>query len=145
MAVNVGQRNVPDNPQNRALQACELARMLAVHTIKICKNTNIFLPEYQTALTDDLIRLSKDIFIHVWMANNIKVDKSPQRWIERDRLQNLAANECNGLLASIALAKRLFHLKSKKVKYWGEKTIETRNKIRRWHEIDVERYGYLLK
>lgn len=50
MAVNVGQRNVPDTPQNRQLDACWKARELAIHTIKICNNKNIFLPEYQSAL-----------------------------------------------------------------------------------------------
>ena len=38
MAVNVGQRNVVDTPGNRALYACDEARHLAIHTIKICNN-----------------------------------------------------------------------------------------------------------
>lgn len=50
MAVNLGQRNVADTPGNRALYACDEARHLAIHTIKICNNQNIFLPEYQSAL-----------------------------------------------------------------------------------------------
>jgi hypothetical protein len=42
MAVNAGQRHVPDTAGNRALDACEYARELAIHTIKICNNKNIF-------------------------------------------------------------------------------------------------------
>lgn len=41
MAVNVGQRNVPDTPANRQLEACQKAMDLAIHTIQICKNKNI--------------------------------------------------------------------------------------------------------
>lgn len=145
MSVVVGQRHVPDTPANRSLDACDLAKDLAIHTIKICRNQNIFLPEYQTALTDDIIRAAKDIYIHAWRANNVKVDNDPEKWMIRKRLQELAANECNGLLAMIQLAKTLFHLKSQKVKYWGELTIKTRNYIQKWKDGDEERYGRLLK
>lgn len=46
MAVNVGQRNVPDTPANRQLEAGEKAMDLALHTIKVCKNKKIFVEEY---------------------------------------------------------------------------------------------------
>lgn len=58
-------------------------------------------------------------------------------------MQELAVNECNRLLALIQLAKTLFHLKTKKVKYWGEMTIKTRNYLQKWKDGDVERYGHL--
>ena len=89
MAVNVGQRNVPDTPQNRQLDACWKARELAIHTIKICNNKNIFLPEYQSALTDDIIRTAKNIFVNVWTANNIMV-KSQRQWDYRSQYQQKA-------------------------------------------------------
>ena len=55
MAVKAGERNVPDTPQNRQLNAVWYARELAAYTIQICKNKKVFLPEYQSALTDDII------------------------------------------------------------------------------------------
>lgn len=131
MAVKVGERNVPDTPQNRQLDAAWEARELALYTIKICNNKNIFLPEYQSALTDDIIRTAKDIYINVWTANNIRVDGHKELWNWRNRLQRQATMECNNLLALIGLARPLFHLKGKKVKYWSEKTLKTRSK----HEI----------
>lgn len=73
VSVNAGQRNVPETPANIQLDACWLARGVALHAIKICTNKNIFLTEYQTALTDDLIRTAKNIYIYVWTANNINV------------------------------------------------------------------------
>lgn len=139
MSVNVGQRNVPDTPANRQLDACWKARGVALHTIKICNNKKIFLPEYQSALTNDLIQTAKNIYKDVWKANNIRVTKQ-KHWDYRCRLQMEAILECNDLLASIGLARALFHLKGKKVNYWSKMVIEVRNQIAKWHESDVKRY-----
>lgn len=142
MSVNVGQRNVPDTPQNRQLDACWKARGVALHTIKICTNKNIFLPEYQAAITDDLIRMAKDIYIKTWTANNIRVTAGRKDlWAYRSKLQIQAVLESNNLLASIGLARAAFHLKGKKVAYWSKLVIESRNMIQKWHESDVKRFS----
>lgn len=121
------------------------ANNLAVYTMRITKNPKNFAPEYQTALTDDIIRTAKDIFIKCWTANNIRVGDDPENWRARKRLQEEAARDCNNLLALIQIAKPLFHLETKRVKYWGEKTIEVRNRIRDWKDGDSKRYNKLLK
>lgn len=143
MAVKAGERNVPDTPQNRQLEAAWEARELALYTIQICNNKNIFLPEYQSSLTDDIIRTAKDIYIHVWTANNIRVTGSERKelFAYRSKLQCRAIWDCNNLLALIGLARPLFHLKGKKVKYWSEKTLKTRNYIKKWKESDQDRYS----
>lgn len=121
------------------------ANNLAVYTVRITKNPKNFAPEYQTALTNDIIRTAKDIFIKCWTANNIRVGDDPENWRARKRLQEEAARDCNNLLALIQIAKPLFHLETKRVKYWGEKTIEVRNRIRDWKDGDSKRYNKLLK
>lgn len=118
------------------------ANDLATYTIRITKNPKVFLPEYQTALTDDIIRAAKNVFINAWTANNIRVVERDD-WAERKRLQEQAAQECNNLLALIQIAKPVYHLKAKRVKYWGQKIIETRNAIRDWKAGDNKRYGKL--
>ena len=140
MSVNVGQRNVPDTPQNRQLEACEKAMELAIHTIKVCTNKNIFVEEYQGALTNDIIRTAKDIYLNAWSGNNVYV-KDGERWEERKRYQLNAITKCNELLALINIARRLFHLKGKKVKYWSGLTLETRMMLRKWHEANLKQYG----
>ncbi len=142
MAVNVGQRNVPDTPQNRQLDACWKARELSVYTIKICNNKNIFLPEYQSALTDDIIRTAKDIFVFTWSANNIRVTDGSD-WSMRNKYQKEAVLQCNNLLALISIARVLFHLKGKRVKYWSGMVLETRNYINKWRESDHKRFNNL--
>lgn len=118
------------------------ANDLATYTIRITKNPKVFLPEYQTALTDDIIRAAKNVFINAWTANNIRVVERDD-WAERKRLQEQAAQECNNLLALIQIAKPVYHLKTKRVKYWGQKIIDTRNAIRDWKAGDNKRYGKL--
>ena len=69
------------------------------------------------------------------------VDGHKELWNWRNKLQRQATMECNNLLALIGLARPLFHLKGKKVKYWSEKTLKTRNYIKKWRESDQERYS----
>ena len=143
MAVKAGERNVPDTPQNRQLNAVWYARELAVYTIQICKNKKVFLPEYQSALTDDIIRTAKDIYINAWTANNIRVTEKNKKelWAWRSKLQRQAILDCNNLLAQIGLAHPLSHLKGKRVEYWSEQTVKVRNYIKKWRESDIERYS----
>ena len=115
------------------------ARDLAKYTLEITKNSNVFLPEYQTALTDDIIRFAKDIYIKAWTANNIRVTNREQA-NERRKLQIEAGRNCNNLLALIDLAKVVYHLKNTRIKYWSEKTITARNLIREWCVNDTKRY-----
>ena len=143
MAVKAGERNVPDTPQNRQLNAVWYARELAVYTIQICKNKKVFLPEYQSALTDDIIRTAKDIYINAWTANNIRVAEKNKKelWAWRSKLQRQAILDCNNLLALIGLAHPLFHLKGKRIEYWSEQTLKVRNYIKKWRESDIDRYS----
>ena len=141
MAVNAGERNVPDTSQNRQLEACEKAMELAIHTIQICKNKKIFTVEYQDALTNDIIRCAKNIYVYAWEANNIYVREDNDRWPQRERLQLLAISKCHELIALINIARRLFHLKGKKVRYWTQLVIDTRAMLGKWHEANARQYG----
>lgn len=113
------------------------ARNLTSYTLQICTNENVFRPQYQNALTNDIIREAKDIFMKCFTANNIMLNAEG---IEgRKKLQLEAIDHCNNLLALMQIAQEVFHLSSKRVKYWGNFTIETRNMIRKWIESDRKR------
>ena len=141
MSVNVGQRNVPDTPSNRQLGACQKALDLALHTIKICSNENIFDVKYRLSLTDSIIDCAKQIYLDVWTGNNIYVQPDNGRWPERERLQIDAIAKCKELIGLINLARRLFHLKGQKVNYWIKMTVETYEMISKWHEANRKQYG----
>lgn len=137
MSVNVGQRNVPDTERNRRFDAGEKAMDLALHTIKICSNKNVFDAEYQEALTDDIIRCAKDVYIYAWRGNKVYVNDNAS-FIERKNYQLVSISKCDELLALINMAKRLFHLKGKKVHHWIKLTVTARKYLKAWYRSTVE-------
>lgn len=143
MSVKAGERNVPDTPQNRQLNAVWYARELALYTIKICDNENVFLPKHRQSLTDDIVRTATAIYLNSWTANNIRVTEKNKKemWPWRNRLQRQAILDCSKLLALIGLTHPLFHLKGKRVEYWSDQVIKVRNYIKKWRESDIERYS----
>lgn len=126
------------------LEVIEKALDLAEYTITITANSKVFLPEYRRSLTDDINRIALDIYVDAWTANNIMV-KNGENYMERRHLQEKAARNCNNLLALMQLAQKVFHLKLKRIKYWGEKTINVRGLLRAWKESDYKRYAEALK
>ena len=121
----------------------ELARDLAVYTIRITSNPKVFLPQFQTALTNEIIRCATNIHKYTWTANNVMVrgQDGREKYAVRRKYQEMAASECNNLISLIDIAKPLFHLDTKRCRYWGNLTIEVRNKIRGWMESDAKRYA----
>ena len=119
------------------------ANELTCYTIKICDNKNIFLPEHQGSVTNNIVNAATMIYVCCWDANQIHVapDTPEEERRDRKRLQDQAIIYCNRLLALIQIAKRMFHLKSKRVKYWGRKTIDVREGIKRWQDSDRKRYN----
>lgn len=134
MSVPVSKRN-----ENQTLKTLLLAMDLAYYTIKICCNENVFSPKYKNAVTDDLIRLAKDIYINCRTANGIKVESREDLEL-RTGYQLRAKADCDTLLAELDIAKRIFHLSSRRVVYWAGKTMECREYIMRWKESDVKRF-----
>lgn len=134
MSVPVSKRN-----ENQTLKTLLLAMDLAYYTIKICCNENVFSPKYKNAVTDDLIRLAKDIYINCRTANGIKVETREDLEL-RTGYQLRAKADCDTLLAELDIAKRVFHLSGKRVLYWGSKIMECREYIMRWKESDVKRF-----
>lgn len=133
--------SVPENQRTQGkLEVSVKSRDLAVYTLQITKNKKIFSEEYQDAITDKIISTALNIHTLVWSANNTLVN-SEQDMIYRLNMQDKAASQCNVLLSLIDIAKPLFHLRSKRVMFWGSKVIETRNLIRSWRNADYKRYA----
>lgn len=124
-------------------QVHEKVRGLAAYTIHITSNPKIFPPEYNQSITNKITATAIEIQTATWTANNIMVrgENAKELYQERRRLQEQAAINCNILLSMIDLAWKVFHLSSKRVKYWSEMTIEARNLIRAWHNSDTKRYA----
>lgn len=135
MSVNAGDR------KEGKLEVLTKGRKLASYTIKICCNDKWFPQQYKDAITDRIVGIATDIFIKCWTANNIKVDNDPAKARRRCELQTIAHDECNEMLALIEIAQEVFHLRAKRMKYWGEQIITLRNLITAWNKSDSERYS----
>lgn len=120
------------------------AERLARYTIQITANEKVFVPEYRRAITDDIVTSAKNIYLSIMEANDVKVrmDTPHQMadWLLRRRHQQEALRNAKRLLRLMDLAHRLFHLSSKRVKYWGEMVCGVKNRIQGWMESDKERY-----
>lgn len=139
MSVPVGKRG-----ENK-LAAAMAAHELAVYTIKICCNANVFKAEYQVALTNDLVDTAKNIAKLTMRANNILV-KTTQLAQLRLHYQYEAATCCNDMLTLIQLAKPVYHLTGKRVRYWANIVLRARELIRAWHDANAQEYkskGYI--
>ena len=116
-----------------------MSRQHAKYVIQITKNPKVFDPAYNHEVTDDLVKEAKDINRCIWGANQIRVRNSKD-YHDRQELQAKAVSLCRDLLSDIGLAKGIFHLSGRRVKYWTEQVTEIRNRTQAWMEYDADRY-----
>ena len=117
------------------------AQFLAYYTSKILGNKNVFNPEIDERLIDRMKTCSEDIYIRAWQANKIRAETNRIDRITRYNLQEEAILLCDELHACIGIAKPVFHLRTRKVKYWSGLITEVRKLLQAWKESDVKRYG----
>ena len=117
----------------------ERANGLAAYTLQITSNPKVFDPAQNQGFIDEIRRLAIDIFSKIWTANNIYV-KTAAEAEERTALQRSARQDCNKLLPMIEIAGKVFHLKARRMKYWGAWAVEVRTKIQAWEDGDRKRY-----
>ena len=114
------------------------ARALTVYTLKILENEKWF-PKSQVAFITKLQDCAIEIQALCWEANEIKVNDNEQRYLRRIDLQDNAAEKCNRMTMLIETAQPLFHLQTKRTRYWINLVVTLRNLIRGWRDKDVIR------
>ena len=138
MSVPVGERD--EGKFTLAVKAEYLAR----YTIEITANENVFLPEYRRAVTDDIISTAKNIYLEIREANDVTVRVGTvfhlEDFRERNRLQRKALRDCKRLLYLIDLAHRVFHLSTKRVKYWSQIVKNVKDRVHGWIDDDMKRF-----
>lgn len=138
MSVPVGERD--EGKFTLAVKAEYLAR----YTIEITANENVFLPEYRRAVTDDIISTAKNIYLGIREANDVTVRVGTvfhlEDFRERNRLQRKALRDCKRLLYLIDLAHRVFHLSTKRVKYWSQIVKNIKDRVHGWIDDDMNRF-----
>lgn len=143
MAKNVGERHVEDTPANRQLNAVEAVLNVALHTIKICSNESIFIPQY-AKVTEMICKTAVEAYTTAYEANNILVKKSEKDYAgnvqKRLELEALTIRYLSRMLAYATIAQRLFHLRRKKKAYWSKLISEARSLVHAWNQADIERF-----
>lgn len=112
------------------------ALRLASYTTDITDNKKVYTPDHEKT-TERIVSLAWSIYHRARIANDIRVENADDL-MERRKLQNQAIAECDQLLTAIQIAKRVFHLRLKRVKYWGEMVEELKNHLRKWRESDAD-------
>lgn len=140
--------SVPVNQRTHGkLEAYTKAYELATYTLKITKNKKVFTEEYQESLTDHIISAALDIYMFTGSANDmtVRTAKDFQNFVDRCELQREAHRRCGDLKKLIILAKPIFHLSAKRVKYWTELTKDTQALIKGWMDADNKRFSPLFE
>lgn len=117
------------------------AQFLAVYTSKILTNENIFDPNVDRALIERIRECAYDIYIKSWQANKIRAETNEINRAMRYKLQEEAILLCDEIHACIGIAKSVYHLRQRRMKYWSGLITETRRLIQAWKESDADRYG----
>jgi hypothetical protein len=118
------------------------AEQLAHYSDQITDNQKNFPPGQGTALVKSLKQWSLEIYMYCYRANYIRVEGRAD-YMERRRFQDMAIQRCEDMLPVLQLAKRRYHLSTKRMLYWGGMVIDVRDKIRAWKESDRKRYANL--
>lgn len=139
MSVPVGQRNVPDTPSNQSCYAVDACVELALHTTMICKNRNIFIPEYPETYTI-AVDLVINIMMEVRRANKIEVGTNHELKVKRLEHQENAIKMLEDLDYWIYYCKRRLKLSRSKTGFWYNKMKYALNLVNRWHSADELRY-----
>ena len=117
------------------------AQFLASYTAEILKNQKIFNPEVDKVLIDRMRNCAYDIYVKSWQANKIRAETNVVNRTMRYSLQEEAILLCDELHACIGIAKKIYHLRDKRMKYWSGLIMEVRKLLQAWKESDVICYG----
>lgn len=117
------------------------AQFLASYTAQILKNEKIFDPNIDKTLIERMRNCAVDIYVKAWQANKIRAETNAINRAMRYQLQEEAILLCDELHACIGIAKTVYHLRQRRMKYWSGLITEVRKLLQAWKESDVTRYG----
>ena len=135
--------SVPEGKRHKGrLELHVKAQYMASYTARILSNDKTFNPEVDEEIIRRIKNCAYDIYAKTWAANKIRAETNPINRKMRYTMQEESILLCDQMLAYIGIAKQIFHLRSKRMKYWSGLILEVRELIQRWKESDVDRYGH---
>ena len=132
-----------DQRTKSRFELADKALDLATYTIDITHNEKIFDPKYQRVI-DEIVYYATVIYHSIRVANDINVKGGEKRKAEaRTKLQYDALDCIEPLKSDIMIAKKLFHLKTKRVCYWTSQVDTIKEMLSGWIQSDKEKYRKL--
>lgn len=134
--------SVPEGSRGEGRFSLEIrAEELAHYVITITGNEKVFVPDNRRRITEEIAMLAINAFVYIQQANDIDIrnENSPKYLRNKRRrrlLQESALEALKRMIPLIHLARRSFHLSTKRVKYWMQLVIEIRNRTRNWMESE---------
>lgn len=134
----------PERRGNRLLVHIR-AQELAAYTVEILGNPKKFNPEIDEELIKRIKGCSLDIYAKLWAANRWRADGTTMERLCRRNLQEEAISICDEMHAYIGIAKKVFHISHRRMKYWSKQITGARTLAQSWKESDMKRFGNSYK
>lgn len=141
MAVNVGQRNVPDTNANRKCEAVDKCHHLCRHVLNLTVNSKV-LESPHADLAQRIRDLATEAYLLAFAANRIDTRvKDSKKLKERLDGQDLALTNLIWMEGLIPVAVSCFQWRKRKKQYWTQLTKEAIDLVKAWHKSDMEMFG----
>lgn len=131
---------VPEGKRTQSkLEVQTKARELANYTTTICSNEKIFPKRERWMLTNRIVNTVLTIMEEVDTANDIYVSTKVDFDLRRTS-QTIALSYTARLLGLMQLAYEKYNIEDKRIKYWTQLVVDTRELIKKWRQSDSNRY-----
>lgn len=134
--------SVPEGKRHKGRMEVHIkAQALASYTARILANEKTFNPQIDREIIRRIKACAYDIYAKSWKANKIRAETNKENRRMRYGLQQESILLCDEMLAYIGIAKQVFHLRSKRIKYWSGMILDVQRLLQAWKESDADRYG----
>ncbi len=132
--------SVPEGKRTESkLEVQTKSKELARYTTSICSNEKIFPKRDRWIITNRIATTALTIMEEVDTANSIYVSTKGDYDLRR-RSQTIALSYTARLLGLMELAYLKYSIDSKRIRYWTQLVIDTRELIKKWRKSDADRY-----
>jgi hypothetical protein len=131
---------VPEGKRTESKLAVQTKAIeMANYTITICSNENNFPKRYRWCLTNKIVDTAIEIMNDINTANSIYVSTKNDYELRRE-FQTKALAYTARLLGLMELAYVRFNIEDKRIRYWTQLVVDTRELIKKWKKSDSNRY-----
>jgi len=136
--------SVPENRRKESKLAVQTkAKELAYYTVKICSSEKVFPKRDRWIITNRIVSTVLTIMEEVDVANDIYVSTKGDFELRR-KSQTIAFSSTAKLLGLMELAYIKYGIEGNKMMNWTQLVVDTRNLIKKWRQVDKERYKNFL-